>query len=109
MAKEAKRGKKYGTVILDPPTFARAGKCVFSTEKNLVEVHRFALSLVARSGCLVMAINLASVTRLRFRAAVMGAFKEENRESRVLHTIELPKTFSEKCEGYLKGFCFEVI
>lgn len=109
MAKETKRGRKYGTVILDPPTFARVGKRVFSTEKNLVDLHRLALPLVAKSGCLVTAINSASVPRQKFKKAVLTALQEEGREGRVLHTIELPKTFPEEGEGYLKGFCLEVI
>lgn len=78
----ARRGEQYAVVLLDPPTFARGKKGVFSVEKNYGELVNVAAPLVAPGGRLVAFANTHRMSAAAWAAQVAealprGEFAEE--------------------------------
>jgi 23S rRNA (cytosine1962-C5)-methyltransferase len=52
-----KRGEKFDLIVLDPPTFGRAGGSVFRIEKNLPDLVSQCFELLEPGGCLLVSCN----------------------------------------------------
>lgn len=52
-----KRGEKFDLIVLDPPTFGRAGGSVFRIEKNLPDLVSRCFELLEPCGCLLVSCN----------------------------------------------------
>jgi 23S rRNA (cytosine1962-C5)-methyltransferase len=103
MPKLAKRGERYDVVILDPPSFSRSEKKVFSTAKDLPALHSTALRLLNSGGTLITSINSAQVSVAKFRADIALAAQEEKRRIREIRTLGAPSA-SFPGADYLKGW-----
>ena len=65
----ARKGRRFGTVILDPPTFSTAKTSgAFSAEQDYGRLAGLALALVAPGGRLVASTNAARLAPARFAA-----------------------------------------
>lgn len=77
-----RRGEQFAVVLLDPPTFARGKKGVFSVEKNYGDLVKAAAPLVAPGGRLVAFANTHRMSAAGWTAQVAealprGEFNEE--------------------------------
>jgi 23S rRNA (cytosine1962-C5)-methyltransferase len=102
-----KRGDRFDAIILDPPSFSRSEKKVFSTAKDLPELHASAFQLLDRGGILITSINSAQIPPEKFRSEVERAAKAEKRRLTELAVLGAPSlTFPGA--SYLKGWIFRV-
>jgi 23S rRNA G2069 N7-methylase RlmK/C1962 C5-methylase RlmI len=102
-----KRGDRFDAVILDPPSFSRSEKKVFSTAKDLPELHASAFQLLERGGLLITSINSAQIPPEKFRGEIERAAKAEKRKLTELAVLGAPSlTFPGA--SYLKGWIFRV-
>lgn len=85
-----KRGDRFEAVILDPPSFSRSPKKVFSTAKDLPALHAAALRLLEPGGLLITSINSAQITAAQFRADIETAAKKEGRKLKELRPLGSP-------------------
>ncbi len=112
LPRAAKRGETFDCVILDPPSFSRAKSGMFSTAKDLEDLHAKAMAVVAKGGVLITSINSANVTQLKYASDVLHAAKKRGMQFEVLSEIGLPETFPTSLEDlarartdrYLKGW-----
>jgi 23S rRNA G2069 N7-methylase RlmK/C1962 C5-methylase RlmI len=105
-----REAKRFGCVILDPPSFSRGKKATFSTAKDLKKLHVLALALLGDAGYLVTSINSANVAWRKYEADVQAAARESGVSLEVLRKIEQPPSFPpdpRRVEtAYLKGWVF---
>jgi len=52
-----KKNKKFGAIVIDPPSFAKNGKTFFSVEKNFEDLAAKAVSILEKSGVILLATN----------------------------------------------------
>ncbi len=103
-----KSEERYDCVILDPPSFSRGKKGVFSTSKDLERLHGLAMDLLAPGGFLVSSINSAEIPRPKYEQEVFSAARSHKLRFQVLDEITQPETFpttlGASAERYLKGW-----
>ncbi len=101
-----KKEKKFDMVILDPPSFARSKKFVFSAEKDYKNLLKEAITITEDDGIIVASTNSASFGMDKFKGFIDAAFKESNGCYKIIEEFSLPedfKTIKEFPEGnYLK-------
>ncbi|MBM7693482.1 23S rRNA (cytosine1962-C5)-methyltransferase [Peribacillus deserti] len=101
-----KRSLKFDMVILDPPSFARSKKFVFSAEKDYKNLLKEAIAITENNGIIVASTNASSFGMGKFKGFIDAAFKESNSRYTVLEEFSLPedfRTIKEFPEGnYLK-------
>ncbi len=100
-----KKNEKFDLIILDPPTFSRHRKQVFSTEKDLKNLVSQTAHLLSPAGNLFLSINTLKLSRVDFEEEVKEALKETS--FKILKKLPLPKDFklsdSEEKNPYLKA------
>lgn len=101
-----KKARKFDLVILDPPSFARSKKFVFSAEKDYKDLLKQAITITETNGVIVASTNCSSFGMKKFKGFIDTAFKETNGKYKILEEYSLPadfKTIREFPEGnYLK-------
>jgi 23S rRNA (cytosine1962-C5)-methyltransferase len=101
-----KKQLMFDMVILDPPSFARSKKMVFSAEKDYTNLLKEAIAITADKGIIVASTNASSFNMNKFKSFIDQAFKETNRKYQLVEEFSLPKDFktiTEFPEGnYLK-------
>lgn len=107
LPKLAKRGDRFDVVILDPPSFSRSPKKVFSTARDLPALHQAALRLLNRGGLLITSINSAAISHAQYRADIELAAADEGRKLVELLPLGAPQ-ISFPGADYLKGWIFRV-
>lgn len=85
----ARQGKKFGGIILDPPTFSRSNKDqkrhVFRAEKDLGELVRAAMEVLEEGGWMFVSTNCRILTEPRFlRLVEAGMISQAEPEIKVL-------------------------
>ena len=102
----AKKQLKFDMVILDPPSFARSKKFVFSAEKDYKNLLKEAIAITADNGIIVASTNCSSFGMDKFKGFIETAFKESNSRYQLVEEFSLPddfRTIKEFAEGnYLK-------
>ncbi len=77
LPKQARRGERYGVVVLDPPSYASTKRGRFSVERDLAALVTQCLPLVADGGRLLACTNQHSLSLNAFerllRAGALGA------------------------------------
>jgi len=94
----AKQGRRFDTIVLDPPTFSRDDKGkVFRVEKDYGHLFQLALDCLAPGGTILACHN--------YRGMTVAEFEEELRvvapRSAALRSLKMPPDFSES--PYLKS------
>lgn len=94
----AKRGRKFGGIVLDPPTFSRnrEGK-IFRAEADFGRLAELAAPLLAPGGWLLCSTNQRSLPPLAFRRMISGALPGAWR----LNAAPMPSDFTG--EHYLQS------
>lgn len=104
MEKLDKDRRRFGLVIVDPPSFARKQSDAVSAVKAYEKLNRLAVKLVEKNGVLAAASCSARVTEEDFFAAVIRAVKSTGRKfeelERTAHAVDHPVGFPEG--AYLK-------
>jgi 23S rRNA (cytosine1962-C5)-methyltransferase len=97
---------KFDLVILDPPSFARSKKHVFSAEKDYTNLLKEAVAITNDEGVIVASTNSSAFNMAKFKGFIDLALKESGKTYDVLEEFSLPndfKTIKEFPEGdYLK-------
>lgn len=101
-----KKKLKFDMVILDPPSFARSKKYVFSAEKDYKNLLKEAIAITEDNGIIVASTNCSSFGMGKFKGFIDTAFKESGEKYKILEEFSLPedfRTMKEYPEGnYLK-------
>ncbi|PLT29719.1 class I SAM-dependent rRNA methyltransferase [Peribacillus deserti] len=101
-----RKNLKFDMVILDPPSFARSKKYVFSAEKDYKNLMKEAIAITEDNGIIIASTNASSFGMSKFKGFIETAFKESNSRYTLLEEFTLPedfRTIKEFPEGnYLK-------
>ncbi|GIO28313.1 class I SAM-dependent rRNA methyltransferase [Ornithinibacillus bavariensis] len=88
-----KKQLEFDLVILDPPSFARSKKIVFSAEKDYKNLLKEAISITKDEGIIVASTNSSSFNMKKFKGFIDQAFRESNRKYQLVEEFSLPKDF----------------
>jgi 23S rRNA (cytosine1962-C5)-methyltransferase len=101
-----KKKLKFDMVILDPPSFARSKKFVFSAEKDYKNLLKEAIAITEDNGTIVASTNCSTFGMGKFKGFIDTAFEESGGRYKLVEEFSLPadfKTIKEFPEGnYLK-------
>ena len=88
-----KKQVKFDMVILDPPSFARSKKFVFSAEKDYKNLLKEAIAITANNGTIVASTNCSAFGMEKFKSFIDTAFKESGSRYKLLEQFSLPQDF----------------
>jgi 23S rRNA (cytosine1962-C5)-methyltransferase len=88
-----KKGLKFDMVILDPPSFARSKKFVFSAEKDYTNLLKEAIAITEDNGIIVASTNSSSFGMGKFKGFIDTAFKESKGKYKIMEEFSLPEDF----------------
>lgn len=107
-----KKEKSFDMIILDPPSFARNGKKVFSVAKDYGRLVSAVLPLLKDGGVLIASTNAANVSLSQYKKMIEGAFKQAGCSFNEKYFDTLPQDFvispHYKEGNYLKVITYEV-
>ncbi|GMQ60871.1 class I SAM-dependent rRNA methyltransferase [Vallitalea maricola] len=83
----------FDLVILDPPSFAKSKKHIFSASKDYTNLLKEAILITEKSGIIVASTNCSSFDMKRFKEFVDRAFHETNTEYNIIEEFYLPTDF----------------
>ncbi|MFS0674495.1 class I SAM-dependent rRNA methyltransferase [Ornithinibacillus sp. 179-J 7C1 HS] len=97
---------KFDLVVLDPPSFARSKKNVFSADKDYKDLLKEAIAITEDNGVIVASTNSSAFGMDKFKGFIQKAFQETGFKYKELEQFSLPedfRTIKEFPEGnYLK-------
>ena len=79
-----KKGKKFGAIAIDPPSFAKNGKKFFSVEKDLENLAAKAVNILEDSGVILLATNYSEWSSETLLKTAKNAFAKNGRKFRLL-------------------------
>lgn len=91
--RSVKKDRRYDTVILDPPSFARSKKMTFSAAKDYKNLLKEAIAITEEDGVIIASTNHAGVTNKKFRGFVDKAFNELGLQYKLIDKFSLPDDF----------------
>lgn len=101
-----KKNISFDLVVVDPPSFARSKKMVFSVPKDYVKLLKEIIQITSKDGVIVASTNYSKLNMRVFKHMIEQAFQELNYKYQIEETFSLPKDFKildEKMqENYLK-------
>jgi 23S rRNA (cytosine1962-C5)-methyltransferase len=106
-----KRENRFDCVIIDPPTFARVNREIFSVTREIPDILGLAFSIIKPGGHILVATNCSSLTpailgnHIKTCAQRSGALLHDI--TRLEQDIDFPGGGSMK-ESFLSCFCFQV-
>jgi 23S rRNA (cytosine1962-C5)-methyltransferase len=89
----AKKNLKFDMVILDPPSFARSKKFVFSAEKDYKDLLKEAIAITEKNGVIVASTNASNFDMNKFKGFIKTAFNESNVKYSLIEEFSLPEDF----------------
>ncbi|MGX7243254.1 class I SAM-dependent rRNA methyltransferase [Enterococcus quebecensis] len=102
----------YDVIVLDPPSFARNKKKVFSVAKNYGELVLDSIDILQDKGLLICSTNAANITLEKYKKMIIKALDEKRVHYKFKETYQLPSDFKINKhfeEGnYLKVFFIEI-
>ncbi|EGO2598594.1 class I SAM-dependent rRNA methyltransferase [Enterococcus faecalis] len=108
----SRKGLSYDMIILDPPSFARNKKKVFSVAKNYGELVKDSIDILTDKGTLIASTNAANLSLAKYQKMVITALQEKNVRYKITDTYQLPADFQVNpnfSEGnYLKVLFIEI-
>jgi 23S rRNA (cytosine1962-C5)-methyltransferase len=82
----ARRGEKFDTIILDPPTFARSGAAkTFRIDRDFEGLLLMAMPLTASDGHILLSTNCSELRRPALEAMARCCLKTARRAGKILH------------------------
>jgi len=107
-----KKGLAYDVIVLDPPSFARNKKKVFTVEKNYGELIENSVDILEKKGLIIASTNSANLSRKKFRQIVEEALEKKSVKFKISMEENLPADFHTRAEfaegDYLKVLFVEV-
>ncbi len=107
-----KSGRKFDTVILDPPAFAKSRKHLSSALRGYKEINLRAMKLLKDGGYLATASCSAALSRETFLKVIEGAARDAHKMLKCVYfgiqSYDHPTVIGIKESEYLKFFVFEV-
>jgi 23S rRNA (cytosine1962-C5)-methyltransferase len=103
-----KRQRMFDMVILDPPSFARSKKMVFSAEKDYKNLLMEAIAITEDDGIIIASTNSSSFNMNKFKSFIDQAFRETNRKYQLVEEFSLPKDFK-TIEEFPEGSYLKVV
>ncbi len=88
-----KRGLSYDLIVVDPPSFARSKRKVFSAAKDYTKLLKEVIAITNKNGVIVASTNAANFDMKRFKTFINKAFKEANIRYKIEKSFSLPKDF----------------
>lgn len=88
-----KKQLSYDVVILDPPSFARSKKRVFSVQKDYVTLLEQALQVTTKEGVIVASTNYSGFDMKKFKQFIKRAFHNQHATYKILETHAQPEDF----------------
>lgn len=108
-----KKGLTFDLIILDPPSFARNGKKVFSVAKNYGQLIADSLPILSKKGWIVASTNAANVSVKRFKQMIEQELKGKVQSYQLVQTFQLPIDFTVlptfEQGNYLKVFIYQIV
>lgn len=89
----SRKGLSYDVIILDPPSFARNKKKVFSVAKNYGELVKDSIDILTDKGTLIASTNAANLSLAKYQKMVISALQEKNVCYKITDTYQLPADF----------------
>ncbi|WP_434102987.1 class I SAM-dependent rRNA methyltransferase [Enterococcus faecalis] len=89
----SRKGLSYDMIILDPPSFARNKKKVFSVAKNYGELVKDSIDILTDKGTLIASTNAANISLAKYKKMVITALQEKNVRYKITDTYQLPADF----------------
>lgn len=89
----SRKGLSYDMIILDPPSFARNKKKVFSVAKNYGELVKDSIDILTDKGTLIASTNAANLSLAKYKKMVITALQEKNFRYKITDTYQLPADF----------------
>ncbi|EGO6009266.1 class I SAM-dependent rRNA methyltransferase [Enterococcus faecalis] len=89
----SRKGLSYDMIILDPPSFARNKKKVFSVAKNYGELVKDSIDILTDKGTLIASTNAANLSLAKYQKMVITALQEKNVRYKITDTYQLPADF----------------
>lgn len=103
-----RKNLQYDLIVLDPPSFARNKKKVFSVAKNYGDLVKEAVALLKDQGQLIASTNAANLSLEKYRSMIEKALHEVNVKYQINETYQLPYDFKVNPDfregNYLKVF-----
>lgn len=103
-----KKGLKYDMVILDPPSFAKSKKYIFSAEKDYKNLLKEAITITEDKGIIVASTNCSTFNMKKFKGYIKDAFYEMNSKYNIIEEYTLPSDF-ETIKEYKEGNYLKVV
>lgn len=107
----ARKGRRFDTIILDPPTFSQSKESgVFRVEKDYGKLVSLALALLRENGVLLASTNAADWEPKSFVETVLKSIASEKRRVLQQHYVPQPPDFpvSRQEPAYLKTFWLRI-
>lgn len=102
----------YDVIVLDPPSFARNKKKVFSVAKNYGDLVKDSVDILNEDGLLIASTNAANISLEKYKKMIVEALEEKKVCYKFKETYQLPSDFKTNKhfeEGnYLKVFFIEI-
>lgn len=89
----AKKKMKFDMVVLDPPSFARSKKYIFSAVKDYKNLLKETIAITENNGIIVASTNCSAFDMKKFKGFIDTAFKEMNGKYKILEEHSLPEDF----------------
>lgn len=108
----ARKQLSYDLIILDPPSFARNKKKVFSVAKNYGDLIKESVDILADQGTIIASTNAANITMKKYKLMVQEALEVKEVQYRIEEVYQLPADFQVNPQfqegNYLKVLFIEV-
>lgn len=88
-----RKNLQYDLIVLDPPSFARNKKKVFSVTKNYGDLVKEAVPLLKNQGLLIASTNAANLSLKKYRSMIEKALQTVNVKYQIKETYQLPYDF----------------
>lgn len=89
----SRKDLRYDMIILDPPSFARNKKKVFSVAKNYGDLVKDSIDILTDKGTLIASTNAANLSLAKYQKMVITALQEKNVRYKITDTYQLPVDF----------------
>ncbi|MCB5955282.1 class I SAM-dependent rRNA methyltransferase [Enterococcus sp. CWB-B31] len=83
----------FDCIILDPPSFARNKKKVFTVAKNYGDLVKQSVDILSNKGSLIASTNAANISLKRFKKMVEEALCDKNVRYKIEEIYQLPADF----------------
>lgn len=89
-----KKELTFDVIVLDPPSFARNKKKVFSVAKNYGELIEDSVDLLNPHGVIIASTNAANLSAEKFQQMIEAAFAKKNAAFKQVNAYHLPNDFT---------------